>query len=84
MGRIGQSHALKASGVTTSKHFVISRLGASGPLPKAFCALVFDAVLDIRALEKTTSETYSELLRRRIVLTLGRDNSKLFSKLGAE
>jgi len=88
MGRIDQSHAQKTSGVTTSIHFVISRPG-TGSWPriedhchKACCALVFDAVLDIRISEKTLYETYSELLRSRMVLlTLGSDNS--ISKLGA-
>jgi len=46
-------------------------------------ATVFDDVLDIRTSEKTMCDTYSELLRNRMVfLTLGSDNS--ISKLGAE
>jgi len=44
---------------------------------------VFDTVLNIRTLEETMSETYSEVLRSRMVLlTLGSDNS--VSKLGTE
>ena len=88
MRRIAQSHAQKASGVTTSLHFVISRPGTGSWLwgwdlfHKACCALVFDTLLDIPMSEKTMSETYSELLRcRMILLTLESDNS--ISKLGA-
>jgi len=54
MGRIDQSDAKKAGGVTTSIHFVISRPG-SGPWPglwrlgtitlKACSAIVFDTVM---------------------------------------
>jgi len=47
MGRIDQSHAQKASGVTTSIHCVISPPGRG-----LCCILVFDPVLDICISEK--------------------------------
>jgi len=52
IGRIDQSHAQKASGVTTSIHFVIlmpgtgSWFGVEDHSPKECCALVFDTALN--------------------------------------
>jgi len=81
MGGIDKSHAQKVSGVTTSIPLEcrcpvpVRDLGVEEHCPKACCTLVFDTVLDIRTSEKIMFTMFSELLRSRMVLAPGCDDS---------